>query len=111
MSAQVFALPTSIAVKKFPCWFAISYESPMNSLYGYEIEFSLARPLSRLSFGDRRTRLRTRASGVRLLSRYGFPLPRRRHSLLRASGSFPLSRGFLDFRFSGRCFFRNGARL
>jgi hypothetical protein len=26
MSAQVLALPTSIAVRKFPCWFGILYE-------------------------------------------------------------------------------------
>ena len=26
ISAQVLALPTSIAVRKFPCWFAIAYE-------------------------------------------------------------------------------------
>jgi hypothetical protein len=28
MSAQVFALPTSIAVRKLPCWFAIRYRFP-----------------------------------------------------------------------------------
>jgi hypothetical protein len=29
ISAQVLALPTSIAVRKLPCWFAMRYEFPI----------------------------------------------------------------------------------
>src|SRR5579872_4958125 len=40
MSAHVFALPTSIAVRKLPCWFAILNQYPESVSVRYGNEFS-----------------------------------------------------------------------
>src|SRR5882672_6453985 len=116
MSAHVFALPTSIAVRKLPCWFAMLYEFPvlMNfqclKILFLQSSALVARRRRALLLCYRRTRLRTAGCAWCLSLLLSFRLLRRRviagRGFLRDCAMFHFGRDFPDSRLGCKLLFR-----